>query len=358
MNLLIWTATGTEHIAADDIETITGTTPEQVAPGRLMLDADEDAVYQLNYRSGTCTRIIHLLHSFTLEEPADAYDALAHPFTEVMDPDQTFAVRVERRGDHDFTSTDIAREAGQAIVEQIEDTTGTTPSVDLDAPDVVFRLDLYEDQAYFGVDTTGDSLEDRHYLDRRTERTTSPVLAQHLIRHSDWSPEDRLLDPFCRAGVVAIEAGRIQCSIPNAGRQFAFLELNQFDRASYGKVAQAAKQDMAITDVSIEASDLDVEGAESHAKEAGLDIPVTERDPRDRPLTGDVLLFHAPFQEQRSKRDQLQTLVRAVEDRMLESDIRHAAALTQDKSMFQHYDEATSIGLDQFDGSIITWSCE
>lgn len=355
MNLILHTPVGTEQISADEIETLTGTRPEKTAPGRLGLEADAEAVYRCNYQAGTITRVIHQLHAFDLTEPSDAYDALDTDFTAIMDPDQTFAVRVTRNGEHDFTSTDVARQAGQRIVEAIEKTTGTTPDVDLDTPDVVFRLEIRDDTATFGVDTTGTSLDQRHYLTHRSERTTPPVLAQHLLRHSKWEPGTDFLDPFCRSGTVAIEAGRIQCSIPNAGRKYAFLDLNQFDRTAYGAIAQEAKQQMAITDVPIEASDLELDHTESHVREAGLDIPVTERDPRDRPLTGEMLLFHAPFQEQRSKRDQLQSIVRAVEDRFMDQEIQYAAALTQDRSMFTDYDTATAIELGQFEGSIIEW---
>lgn len=355
MNILLHTPIGTESITADEVETLTGHQPDTTAPGRLRLEADEEAIFRCNYQAGSLTRVIHLLHTFTLETPSDAYDTLDTDFSRIMDPDQTFAVRVERHGEHAFTSTDIARKAGQRIVEQIEDTTGTTPDVDLDDPDVIFRLELRDTEATFGVDTTGTTLDERHYLTHRSEQTTSPVLAQHLIRHSDWTPEQDLLDPFCRSGTVAIEAGRIQCNIPNAGRQFGFLDLNHLEKATYGTVAQEAKQTMSITDVPIEASDLEPDHAETHAKEAGLDIPVTERDPQDRPLTGDMLLFHAPFQEQRSKRDQLQNVVRAVEDRFDDSQITYAAALTQDKSMFSSIDTATPIELGQFNGSIIEW---
>ncbi|MDY6770812.1 MAG: THUMP domain-containing protein, partial [Candidatus Nanohaloarchaea archaeon] len=353
MQLLGYTPYGLEQQAVDDLETVTDADVTHTAPGRVLLDGDGQTVFRANYLAGSCARFIELLADFTLHEPGDAYEALETDISDLIKPDETFAVRVTRQGDHDFSSPDIARQAGQAIVDLYEEQQGETLSVDLDDPDRVFRLDLFGDDAYLGIDTTGDSLNQRPYL-RTDEPRTPPVLANCLVRASDWQPGDSLLDPFCGAGIIPIEAGRIECNIPNASRKFAFMDIERYDMEQYAAVAQQAKQDMDIHDVDLRGSDEHLDSAEQSAKASGLELSFQQIAAPERDLDADHILFHAPFIQQRSKREQIKDVVQGVEEDLLDQGL-HGAAFSQDSDFFQQPAETFEAGFDGLDGWVARW---
>jgi thiamine biosynthesis protein ThiI len=61
----------------------------------------------------------------------------------------SFAVRVDRVGDHPFTSEDAEREGGSAVFEAVSD---RDPEVDLEDPDVTFRAKVHDDEAFVFVE--------------------------------------------------------------------------------------------------------------------------------------------------------------------------------------------------------------
>lgn len=295
MRLVGYTAAGLEDLAAEELEELTGTTAETVAPGRLLLlETDAAGMARCNYVAGSCARFVRLLSRPDPEDPDAIYDGIEFPVAEIMDADQTFAVEVERHADHGYGSVDAARQAGQKVVDLFEDATGETLDVDLDDPDLTFRLDLFEDTALFGIDTTGRSLNDRHYLDDLHD-VTPPVLANLIVRASPWEPDSdhRLLDPLTRGGIIPIEAARIACRIPNSERKFDFLEFQDFDPATYAAVAQQARDRMDISEAAVEGSNDDVAGCETNAQNSGLDIVFAQRRIEDRPLGGHDLVIDA-----------------------------------------------------------------
>jgi len=78
----------------------------------------------------------------TLRRAASDHDAHGRAGDD-EDDDPSFAVRARRDGDgHDFGSTDVEREGGAAVVE------ATGAPVDLDDPDVTYRVEVRDDRAF------------------------------------------------------------------------------------------------------------------------------------------------------------------------------------------------------------------
>lgn len=284
MELLGFTATGLEDEAGEEIEELTDEA-QSPAPGRVAVETDAAGMARLNYCSGTCSRFIEVVSRFEAQDPIAISDRIDFDPTRFMTADRTFAVEVTRDGDQDFNSVPAAREAGQKVIDLFEDETGETLSVDLDDPDITFRLDLHGEDAWFGPDTTGTSLNQRHYLDDHTG-VTPPVLANLVVRASPWDPGERLVDPMTVGGVIPIEAGRIACRIPNSERRFDFLKFSGFDPTTYADVARAARDTMDIRELMLEGSSEEPGRSEMNARSSGLDIPFSQRSIEDRPLDG------------------------------------------------------------------------
>jgi 23S rRNA (guanine2445-N2)-methyltransferase / 23S rRNA (guanine2069-N7)-methyltransferase len=145
-----------------------------------------------------------------------------------LTPDNTLAV--------DFTTTRSrishtlfgAQRVKDAIVDQLRDTTGARPDVDVHHPDLRINVHVQHDVASIAIDLSGESLHRRGY---RAEGGPAPLkenLAAALLLRAGWpgiaAEGGALLDPLCGSGTLPIEALTIAADIaPNLARsRFGF----------------------------------------------------------------------------------------------------------------------------------------
>lgn len=123
---------------------------------------------------------------------------------EAMEDAGTFRVTTVRRGDHDFTSIDVQREAGAAL----EAHYGT--AVDLEAFDVEVRVDVHGDRCLVSVQHTREALSRRQLEGYQPRAALKANVAYALLRlaHLD-APPDAVLDPFCGSGTILLEAAEL-----------------------------------------------------------------------------------------------------------------------------------------------------
>lgn len=145
---------------------------------------------------------------FTLEDDAPL-DSIENELLRLdiveMETAGTFRVTTNRSGTHDFTSIDVQRVAGAALVEKY----GT--DVDLEEFDTNVRVDVFDDTCVVSVQHTREGLDKRHplvYNPRVTLRTVVAYAMLHLIR-VDTEQDGRLLDPFCGSGTILLEAAHV-----------------------------------------------------------------------------------------------------------------------------------------------------
>ncbi len=119
----------------------------------------------------------------------------------------SFAVRAERVGEHDYSSLDIARVAGDAVIKVVEKAHGARPRVDLDYPSVIVDVDVINDELYVSIELGGDlSWHRRGYRIYDHPAALKPTLAYAMLRISGVRDGDTVLDPMCGGGTVVIEA--------------------------------------------------------------------------------------------------------------------------------------------------------
>ncbi len=133
---------------------------------------------------------------------------LSSNLIEYITPKSTFAVRAERVGSsHEYTSIDIARVAGEAIIVLTESYYGSPPKVELDYPEVIVNVDVIENTLYIYVSLTGDiSLHRRGYRVYDHPAALKPTLARAMILLSGAQDGETILDPMCGSGTIPIEA--------------------------------------------------------------------------------------------------------------------------------------------------------
>ena len=120
-----------------------------------------------------------------------------------MEKARSFRATTRRSGGHPFTSVDVQRRAGAALVERYG------AAVDLTGFDCNVRVDLFGSTCVVGLQITRSPLSDRRmrpFSPRTSLRPNVAFALVHLARlRGDGGP---LLDPFCGSGTILREASR------------------------------------------------------------------------------------------------------------------------------------------------------
>jgi len=289
-----------ESLAIAAVADLVGVDATVEYPGMIGFAADQSAVAELN----RCSRSLHRLLLELARTPVQSLDDITDAVRELdvpayLGPDQSFGVRARRRGEHPFDSMDVERAVGQAIIDQYRAQDGTRPPVDLDNPDVIFRLIVREEQARITIDTTGrQSLHRRWYRVREHEAPLRPTIAHAMLQLAEYDPTTRLVDPTCGFGTIPIEAALLaRGRSPTADRDRPHTRLRFLNQTDKDTADCAAGP---TGDPAVVAADVDpdaVAGARENARAAGVaeDLAFAQADARHLPFDGDALVADMPY---------------------------------------------------------------
>ncbi|HIH26187.1 hypothetical protein J4476_02930 [Candidatus Woesearchaeota archaeon] len=226
MKALAVTLEGLENITQLDIKEILKLKSEVIYKGCISFNVKaEKDLAEFIYRSRSIVRAFLLLKHFTFNDIDDILDNikdLEFPYL-----DDTFVVRCERNGAHGFNSQDIERNIGEFIAKKF----GIKADLD-DAKTTVF-LEIIDNNCFIGIDFTGIKLSKREYRIKLLASSINPVVAYSMLRLSDASPEDSILDPFSRSGEILIEAVLFFKNIPNCVNIKEKLLFNKLFKVSF-----------------------------------------------------------------------------------------------------------------------------
>ncbi|USH00373.1 class I SAM-dependent RNA methyltransferase [Thermococcus argininiproducens] len=138
-------------------------------------------------------KALNEIYNFVFNSPIENYVKIS----------ENFAVRSFRKGEHEFTSVDIAKTAGSAIYDKLSKF--GMPKVNLDHPSVIFRTELIDDVFFLGIDTTGDSsLHKRPWRVYDHPAHLKASIANAMIELAELDGGS-VLDPMCGSGTILIE---------------------------------------------------------------------------------------------------------------------------------------------------------
>ena len=174
--------------------------------------------------------VLHPLYSFALP-PQGALDTIRREVgaREVpqMDSARTFRVTSKRSGEHDFTSVDVQKAAGAALVQRYG------CGVDLENFDLEVRVDVFADACLVGVQLTRSILSKRYRRVFQPRAAIKSNVAYAMLRFARLGEaQDALLDPFCGSGTILIEAAQI------------YPELELFGSDMHGDTTVGARQNV------------------------------------------------------------------------------------------------------------------
>jgi len=190
----------------------------------------------------------------------EIYDHIYSLDLEEVEKCKTFRVTSERLGVHEFTSMDIQKVAGQAIVDKYG------KKVDLKNFDVNIEVDVVGERCYVGIKLTKESLHRRGYRKFNHPAAIKPTLAYGMIRLAGIEKGHVVVDPMCGGGTIPIE-----CVLEYDGK------ISVFASDISKKFLEGAKKNARAAEVSkfIKFSRLDCRKMESFYDEESLDRIIT-----------------------------------------------------------------------------------
>ncbi|MHA1237647.1 MAG: tRNA (guanine(6)-N2)-methyltransferase [Candidatus Odinarchaeia archaeon] len=273
MKFLAVTNHGLEDIGKEEIEGLLNRKCD-FERSKVFFEGDIQDIYHLNYLCRTVNKIYILLVRSYFETLEDIYNLAKNvDYSNFIASSQTFAVRSSRSGAHDFTSIDVSRVVGQAVIDSYMSEKKCRLKVNLDDPDIEIKALVVDDKFILGINTTGEGLHKRGYRVYQHPAPLKTTIAASLLKISGWAGEP-LLDPMCGGGTIPIEAAMRARNIPPGKfRNFAFQKFHFFDPLEYREIVEKAEE-MVNRDtypiVGVEKYIKHIKGAILNAESAGV----------------------------------------------------------------------------------------
>lgn len=194
------------------------------------------------------------------------------PWERFLQPGGMLKIRVESISSRLRIKRTIAEQVEQAIAERM----GTLPprAGEEDTNVQVVAVHLVQDRCTVRVDSSGEHLYRRGYKLAVAKAPLRETLAAGMLLAVGWDGRDPLLDPFCGAGTIPIEAALIGLRIPpGVRRSFQFQVWPGYDETTWQELLQDAESRRRVTISKIIASDRDMGAmkmAKANAARAGV----------------------------------------------------------------------------------------
>ncbi len=179
---------GLEEIAEKE------TKGEKIYSGRVSFKLFPKKLKQKGYFKSLLT--VYKLHKkFHFKEPEDILNEFKKLKIKVK---KSFRVKCNREGTHDFKSVDVEKLLGIYLQKKGN-------KLDFKEPETVIFVDVIDDFCLIGL-LEKEELQKREYRVKLNPETLNPTIAYAALVLSDYKKNDILVDPFCRDGIIVIEA--------------------------------------------------------------------------------------------------------------------------------------------------------
>ncbi|HEV8356357.1 MAG TPA: hypothetical protein VGQ17_06255 [Gemmatimonadales bacterium] len=276
------TPPGVEAITARELAAL-GVTPGATEPGGVSFEATARGLYAANLELRTANRITVRLAEF----PARAFYELERkakrvPWESVVTPGMPVRFRVTSRKSKLYHLGGIEERLLNCVNGQQSTVNGKSPDDEHDddepAPasaEQLFIVRVFRDVLTISADSSGALLHRRGYRLAAAKAPLRETLAAAMLLGAGYVASAPLLDPFCGAGTIPIEAALLARRIaPGLRRRFAFEHWPSFDPDAWrGVKAEAEARVLPRVPAPIAGSDRDagaIEAACANAARAGV----------------------------------------------------------------------------------------
>lgn len=291
MKAIAITHKGIEDIAALEVKEIIKVSAETKETVVLFEPKEMIDLCRLAYKAQSIIKVICLFDEFKIQTNFNEILKIIEKrikkinFNDWLDKDKSFKVLCKHLTNDDFSSQDIEKETGAFIINNIKEKKAYEQKVDLENPDLMFYVYIFNKRCYLGIDFCGFDLSKRDYKVFSSASDIKGTIAYSLLRIAGYKKEKKLLDPFCSSGVIPIEAALYNKGSVNYYRKddFAFLKLKPFEKQDFENFFNKLNKKYTKTKPFIAASDQQlyhIRSAKKNAKIAGVnkDIEFSRAD--------------------------------------------------------------------------------
>ena len=235
-------------------------------------------LYRANLHLRTASRVLVRLGGFHAAAFSELRKKASRlPWETYLRPGQPVSIHATSHKSKLYHSGGVTKRIAGAIADRL----GAAPRVEKTSDEaegpgpqlVIVRL--VRDQVMISLDASGALLHQRGYRLAGGKAPLRETLAAGMLLASGWDCAAPLLDPFCGAGTIAIEAALLaQKRAPGRARRFAFMDWPDYDAQLWSRLLEEA--DAAVVRPArppIEASDRDagaIAAAQANAERAGV----------------------------------------------------------------------------------------
>ncbi len=195
MKALVLTNKGVEEISSLEIKKLTKAKILSVKEKIVEIDCSKTELIKLVYMGRTFNRCVEVLDKFKIKKISDI------KIPDLKLKDKKIKVECERNGEHSFTSFDVAKKLNKELTEKY------SAELDFKNPDILIHVQIQKETCWVGIDYAGIDLGKRFYRIFLGKEALRGNIAAALLKIIDYKNGDVLLDPFCRQGIIPIEAG-------------------------------------------------------------------------------------------------------------------------------------------------------
>lgn len=287
LSLFAVAAPGLERITARELAELG--LEGRAVPGGVEFTGRLTDLYRVNLHTRTASRILVRQGRFHASAFWELEAGLARvPWEHFLRPGQPVAVHATSHHSRLFHSDAVAERVATAVgrrLGQPSALTHTNDETEAEGPQLVV-VRLVENAVTLSLDSSGALLHQRGYRLATAKAPLRETLAAGILLAAQWAPTRPLLDPFCGAGTLPIEAALLARRLaPGRGRSFAYMHWPAFDATAWQGLleeadAQALPADTALPP--IVGSDRDagaIAAAVANAERAGVagDVAFTQR---------------------------------------------------------------------------------
>ncbi|HEU4460365.1 MAG TPA: THUMP domain-containing protein [Methylibium sp.] len=306
-------AAGVEALLADEVARLLPKAAVRTQRGGVALGGGVREAMTLNLHSRLAQRVLWRVAEAPYRHEDDLYALAREPrWADWITPRHTLRVDVTAQRAPLKSLNFAGLRIKDAVCDQLRETQGARPDVDLHRPDLPLLLHLSATHATLYVDTSGEALFKRGWRQDQGEAPLKETLAAAMLAAAGWqgrAEDGALLDPVCGSGTIAIEAAQIACGIAaGALRRFAFERLGPFRdaaaQAAWRELREAARAQQHASavaifagDVAFRMTDFAARNAERAGVAAAIDFKTADALQRMPPTGRGTLLLNPPYGE-------------------------------------------------------------
>lgn len=185
-----------------------------VSPGAVIFGGGRESLYRATLWSRVALHILRPIANFRASDPDELYAKVRRiRWERWLSTTTTFSIDSTVRSEVFAHSHYVSLKTKDALVDRLRERMGQRPDVDIEHPEVRIRVRVRDTQFQLYLDTGRESLHRRGYRLDQGEAPLNETVAAAMLAFAGYDGSLPLVDPFCGAGTILIEAAMMASRI-------------------------------------------------------------------------------------------------------------------------------------------------